>query len=322
MALSFSRLMPRALFGVSAAVLVALGGASAPAFAAPPAHSSSGGSSSAHQSGPPADAASAQKESTAAGSPPSDSNGNRGHVQIEGAPDCGAAPCGNDNDPHIGCTLTVQLFGYRAGTNRAGVVIAGQPPSGRGIVLTDSFSFTVNGSPQGNTLEKQQSYSITPSQLAGAGLTPQKNQGYHLRVDVSVNGKHAKSKVVWYGCSAPAGALGRALVAPDTNSAASSSSSATAETPDTPGLVTASATAAARVRATADTPAVSHTAARDSAAVETAAVTAKPSHSRSGFLAFTGWELAMALSFAAAALAGGFAMTRLSHRRRQLTPAG
>lgn len=322
MALSFSRLTRPALAGVSAALLLAFGGANVPAFATPPAHSSSGGSSSAHQSGPPGDAALAQKESTAAGNPPSDSNGNRGHVQIEGPLECGATPCGDDNDPHVGCTLTAQLFGYRAGSDRAGVVIAGQPPSGRGIVLTDSFSFTVNGSPQGNTLEKQQSYSITPSQLAGARLTPQKNQGYHLRVDVSVNGKHAKSKVVWYGCSAPEGSLGTAGLPPDTNHAVSSSNSGTPDTPDTPVIVAAPATAAARALATPDTPAVSQTAPRDTPAVVTAAVKSRPSHSSSGFLAFTGWELALALAVASAALAGGFALVRLSHRRGQLTPAG
>ena len=338
MGLSFSRLVPRALAGGSAALLLAFGVGSMPAFAAgegnaggsgaaTPSHTSSNQSSAGHQSGPPADAAEAQRQSTAAGSPPSGFNGNKGHIQIEGAPDCGATPCGNDNDPHVGCTLTVQFFGYPAGTDRAGVVIAGQPPSGWATVLTDSFSFPGNSSPQGSILDFSKSYSITTTQLARKGLTPQRNQGYHLRVDASVNGHHAKSKVIWYGCVTPAGVAGSATQTSGTPSAVPSSRSGTftpavGDTPDLSALSPSRALDTPGTPDTPDTPAVTHSLLGDTQAVATAAVKARASHSSSGFLAFTGWKLALALAVAAASLAGGFAFVRLSHRKGRLAPVG
>ena len=338
MGLSFSRLMPRALAGGSAALLLAFGVGSMPALAAgggnaggsgaaTPSHSSSNQSSAGHQSGPPADAAEAQKQSNAAGSPPNGFNGNKGHIQIEGAPDCGAAPCGNDNDPHVGCTLTVQFFGYPAGTDRARVVIAGQSPSGRATVLTDSFSFAGNSSPQGSILDFSKSYSITITQLASKGLTPQMRQGYHLRVDTSVNGHHAKSKVIWYGCATSSGVAGSTTQSSATASTVSSSRSGTftpalGDTPDLSALSPSRAVDTPDTPGTPDTPAVTHSLLGDTQAVATAAVKAEASHPSSGFLAFTGWKLALALAVAAASLSGGFALLRVAHRRGRLTPVG
>ena len=129
-------------------------------------------------------------------------NGNKGHIQIEGAPDCTTSLCGQDNDPHVGgCTLTVELFGYPSGTNSAVVTISGQAPSGSATVLTDGFTFVVptTAPPNGSYLDTSRTYTPTASQLAP--LTPQANQGYHLRIEVAVNGFPAKTHVVWLSCA-------------------------------------------------------------------------------------------------------------------------
>lgn len=138
------------------------------------------------------------------GSPmaPNSANGNKGHIQIEGAADCTTSLCGQDNDPHVaGCTLTVELFGYPSGTKSAAMTISGQAPSGSATVLTDTFTFVVPTTvpPNGSYLDTSRTYTPTASQLAA--LTPQANQGYHLRIDVAVNGFPAKTHVVWLSCA-------------------------------------------------------------------------------------------------------------------------
>jgi len=228
------------------------------------------------------------------GSPAGDNsaNGNKGHIQIEGAPDCATTVCGTDNDPHVsGCTLTVELFGYPSGTNAAGLTITGQAPSGTATVLTDTFTFTVptTAPPNGSLLDTSRTYTPTASQLSA--LTPQPNQGYHLRVEVSVNGFHAKAHVVWLDC-APAlsgatnGLTGsRGFLRPIGDAPAAAADS-TGETPDGPlSVITA--------RAPGDAP-------------------------DSSGLAFTGLDAIAALAAAAALLLLGVGFVVLSRRGKRV----
>lgn len=253
-------------------------------------------------------------------------NGNKGHIQIEGAPDCGPTPCGNDNDPHV-CTLTVQLFGYPSGTNSAVLTITGQAPSGTGNVLSDSFTFSPGtSSPNGSVLDTQKSYDLSSSQLAADGLTPQPQQGYHLRIEVAVNGHPAKTHVVWFQpcTTAPVlpGSSAGALMPGDTT---------TANIGLTGGPRLLGRTAAVRAASSApDTPVADSapvaSAAPDSLAFDTAPdttaalATASPAHHArshgSGILAFTGAEILMMLGGAATALAIGMTLVSMSRRRR------
>jgi hypothetical protein len=310
MARSFYRLLARALAASAAGVFLVLGGLTATAYA------SGDGSGGGSNAGPPSDAAQAQSMSASGGTSSTGFNGNKGHVQIEGAPDCGATPCGNDNDPHVGCTLTVQFFGYPSGTNSAGVVIAGQAPSGTGKILTDSFTFAGKSSPNGSLLDTSKTYSITVTQLGAAGLKSQPKQGYHLRIDVSVNGEPAKSKVVWYGCPTPAAVAGLSRQVTTTTtpttvdhdlSLALGSSKDSAK-PDSSGISMDSA-------ALPDTPAGKPSLLTDTpVATRSAAKAAGDSH---GFLAFTGWDVLLGLALAAAAVGTGLWLVAVS-RRRQL----
>jgi hypothetical protein len=305
-------LLARALLGAATGVFVIIGGLTATAYAS---GSGPGGGSTA---GPPSDAAQAQSQSAAGGGSSTGFNGNKGHVQIEGAPDCGTTPCGNDNDPHPGCTLTLQLFGYPSGTNSAGVVIAGQAPSGTGRALTDSFRFPGNtGGPNGSTLDFEKTYSVTTLQLAAAGLKSQAQQGYHLRIDVSVNGNPAKSKVIWYGC--PVGSPSPGLVhqsgtpqeqipgGPSARPDSSAQTTLAGSSPGSGGFDTA---------ALPDTPAGKPLLSADTPAALTSAAPARPSADSSGFLAFTGWDLLLALAVAGSAGAAGLGLVKLSRKRR------
>jgi hypothetical protein len=313
MSRSIWRLLARALFASTAGVFLILGGLTTAAYAS---GNGSGGASNsgASNAGPPSDAAQAQS-SSASGGTSSNANGNKGHFQVEGVPDCGPTPCGNDNDPHPGCTLTIQLFGYPSGTDSAGIVIAGQAPSGTGKVLSDSFKFQGKSSPNGSLLDAERTYPITTSQLSGAGLKSQPQQGYHLRIDVSVNGQPAKSKVIWYDCPSGAPVTG---VVPQVGTPQNQLSNDTPAVPDsspttTPGL---GGGAGAGTHSSTDAAPVKPSVAADTPATLTNSAHATGSSRPRGFLAFTGWNVALALAIAASAVGIGLALVKLSHRRR------
>jgi hypothetical protein len=213
--------------------------------------------------------------------------------------------------------LTVQFFGYPSGTDSAGVVIAGQAPSGTGRVLTDSFQFLGNSNsshpPYGNHLDTFKTYTITVTQLGAAGLKSQPQQGYHLRIDVSVNGKHAKSKVVWYGC--PSTATGDSAQTPAVTTTVPQKV-LQGDTPAVPTTVATSSKNAVDSAALPDTPAGKPSVLVDTPATLVNAAPAKPAGGSSGFLAFTGWDAVLALALAAAAVGAGTWLVRVSRRRR------
>ena len=252
-------------------------------------------------------------------------NGNKGHTQIEGAPDCGPTPCGNDNDPHVTCTLSVQLFGYPSGADSAVLTITGQAPSGTGTVASDSFTFTGASSPNGSILDTQKSYTLTGSQLAADGLTPQPQQGYHLRIQVAVNGHPAKTHVIWFQPCATApvlpGSSAGALMPGDTTTADTGLTGAPrplVERVSTPAALLPDSPAADSAPVASSLPDIQ---ALDSAPATTAALeTATSAHHarghRSGLLAFTGAEILMMLAVAAMVLAIGMTLVSLSRRRR------
>ena len=209
---------------------------------------------------------------------------------MEGAFDCGGTtPCGEDNDPQLPCTLTVQLFGYPAGNNLAAVTIAGQAPSGSGTVLTDSIPFAGSTSPNGSLLDTFKTYSFSVTQLTDAGLTAQPQQGYHLRVSVAVNGWPAKTHVVWLDCtpvdSGSNNGLtgGRGLLRPTGDRALAYDS---AGWPD-------ASSSADSARIAGDTPA-------------------------SGGLAFTGFDAVVALAAALALLLLGTGLVVVSRRAKRI----
>jgi hypothetical protein len=121
---------------------------------------------------------------------------------------------GVNNEPHVTCPFQLSLYNFDHGAgveNSATVVFVAQPPSGHGIVLAPAegaSSFTFPGPGFADT------YSFDTATLQPLFLQP--NQGYHVKVSVSVTstgikdtGKKTthskvtkKFKVFWLTCAA------------------------------------------------------------------------------------------------------------------------
>src|SRR3954470_23915833 len=70
--------------------------------------------------------------------------GNNGTVKVEGE----TFDSLHDNDPHVGCQLLIQWYGFDAGARTTTVTFDAQPPTGTGqgqTLLTDTFTFTGSG---------------------------------------------------------------------------------------------------------------------------------------------------------------------------------
>ena len=144
----------------------------------------------------------------AAGKP--DPGGNNGTVKVAGIGDLDQVP---DNEPHLGCTFTVQWYGYRlpagdVGPIQADVSFALQhPTTGAGYSLTVASgdttpSFTpLSSSGAGSGLDHEEVYTLA---LRG---TAQPQQGYHVKLTVHTphsKGSDVKHKVFWVGpCTVP-----------------------------------------------------------------------------------------------------------------------
>lgn len=134
--------------------------------------------------------------------------GNNGTVKIVGDGDLDTS----STQPHVGCTFTVEWYGFDAGTDIVSTVaFAMQSPTsdvgltvdGPSTVFVGADDNSGGGSPAG--LDGQQAYTL---HFDGA---PQPQQGYHVEMTVETpgsQGNDAKRKVFWVtGCTTPAPAL-------------------------------------------------------------------------------------------------------------------
>jgi len=136
--------------------------------------------------------------------------GNNATIKINNIPFDG----GNNNEPHVSCPFRLSLINFDHGagiSNSATVVFHAQPPSGTAVLPPSlgASSFTFPGP------NFSDAYSFAPATLAPLFLQP--NQGYHIKVNVSVTTsglktpgkktKHSKVtkkfKVFWLQCAAP-----------------------------------------------------------------------------------------------------------------------
>ena len=115
------------------------------------------------------------------------SNGNDGHVQIDGVP----IDAGRDNDPHVGCPFTVEFFGFDPTQSATITVTPHAPTTGGSPGTFGPMPVTVNGPIPpgpgvGSTLDGY--YVVTAAEIEQifAGVTPQPQQGYHARIDVEL----------------------------------------------------------------------------------------------------------------------------------------
>ncbi|MEV4261248.1 hypothetical protein [Kribbella sp. NPDC049584] len=128
--------------------------------------------------------------------------GNNGTVKIEGADIQSGPP---DNNPHQGCTFSVEFYNYDKGDYNATVTFEDQAPTKDGglqVVSGNLHPFIGEDAAGGGTdLDAREVYTL---KFTGQ---PQPQQGYHVKLTVNAPGSignDVKHKVFWVqGCDAP-----------------------------------------------------------------------------------------------------------------------
>ena len=124
--------------------------------------------------------------------------GNNGTVKIDGL-EWDNHP---DNEPHVGCTFEVDFYGFDEGDLWADVIFEAHPPTGHGVLLTDTIFIggddnSGGGSEAGWDASRQ--YDLTAA-LGAHPVHPQ--QGYHVKLTIHAEGSQGadtKHKVYWVG---------------------------------------------------------------------------------------------------------------------------
>jgi hypothetical protein len=123
-----------------------------------------------------------------------DPPGNNGTVKIAGE------DVGRGNEPHVGCTFSVEFFGYDEGELSADLVIEGQAPSPAGTLWTGTASIGEDPAGGGTDLDAS-----VPVDLVSALVDlPQEEQGVHMKLTVHADGSQGadtKHKTFWVACS-------------------------------------------------------------------------------------------------------------------------
>ena len=135
-----------------------------------------------------------------AGAAPADPAGNNGTVKIDGEP-LDDSP---NNNPHVGCNFEVDFYGFDQGDLWAEVTFEAQPPTGRGILLTDFVFIGEDPAGGGTDLDASEVYELSAA-LSGYDAHPQ--QGFHVRLTVNAEGAQGadtKHKTFWVeDCGTP-----------------------------------------------------------------------------------------------------------------------
>lgn len=154
--------------------------------------------------------------------------GNNGTVKIDEYP----VDSGHDNDPHVTCPFAVTFWGYDGGTTQnATINITPVAPTSGGQTYTTTTSWKVDSRTGGSQYD--QTVEVTAADLAPAlnGVTPQAQQGYHLRLEVEVTGSQGsddKYKVFWMQpCTSESGSSGSTSGATTTTTSTTSTTSTT-----------------------------------------------------------------------------------------------
>lgn len=124
--------------------------------------------------------------------------GNNGTVKVDNAPFDNHP----DNEPHVDCMFQIDFYGFDAGDLWADVTFEAHPPTGHGVLLTDSIHIGEDdngggGSEAGH--DASRTYDLT-AMLAGYAVHPQ--QGYHVKMTINSDGSQGadtKHKVFWVG---------------------------------------------------------------------------------------------------------------------------
>ena len=124
--------------------------------------------------------------------------GNNGTVKISDVP-VDSVP---ENDPHVGCTLHVQWYGFDLDATSTVSFELVSPTSGT-VTVDGPRTVDVGEDPDGGAKDRDGdvTYTMHPDAI------PQPEQGFHERITVTStwsNGSDTKSKVIWFrGCAEP-----------------------------------------------------------------------------------------------------------------------
>lgn len=124
-----------------------------------------------------------------------DPAGNNGTIKVDGA----QWDARVDNEPHPGCSFRVTLFGFDEGQT-ADITVTGIAPTGGGVLLHQTAVPVSDDAAGGAARDADGATRIyTADDLGLAAVTPNPQQGYHLKVAVdSVEAPGgAKQKVLW-----------------------------------------------------------------------------------------------------------------------------
>ena len=123
----------------------------------------------------------------------SDPPGNNGTVKVDDVP----FDDHPDNEPHVGCVLQIDFYGYDEGDLNADVAFEGVPPTGGGVLLTDSVSIGEDSAGGATDLDASATYDLSQ---ALADIEPHPVQGHHVRLTINADGSQGadvKHKVFW-----------------------------------------------------------------------------------------------------------------------------
>jgi hypothetical protein len=122
-----------------------------------------------------------------------DPPGNNGTVKVDEAP----FDDHPNNEPHVGCVFQSDLYGYDEGDLNADVTFEGHPPTGGGVLLTDSVFIGEDSAGGGTDLDASATYDLSEA-LADIEAHPM--QGHHVRLTINAEGSQGadvKHKVFW-----------------------------------------------------------------------------------------------------------------------------
>jgi len=119
--------------------------------------------------------------------------GNNGTVKVDDV----AFDDHPNNEPHVGCVFQIDLYGYDEGDLNADVTFEGVPPTGGGLLLTDSVFIGEDSAGGGTDLDASVTYDLSQ---ALADIEPHPMHGHHVRLTINADGSQGadvKHKVFW-----------------------------------------------------------------------------------------------------------------------------
>jgi hypothetical protein len=124
--------------------------------------------------------------------------GNNGTIKVDGV----AFDDHPNNEPHVGCSFQVDMYGYDAGDLEAALTFTGIPPTGGGTLAGDRLSIGEDAAGGGTDLDASGDYDLA-AELSG--IEPHAVQGHHVKLTIHAEGSigaDVKHKVFWVeGCS-------------------------------------------------------------------------------------------------------------------------